>query len=162
MFHRLIKSIPPPLLLRNLNCHSVTTTDMPAGAFGLWQHPVVVHRPEWCSDLTGPVSCSETCKLCLYCAAHCPTLLPLNCLPHYLWWLRVAELKSVRLRKELVTSAFPVELFPFYSFSRPIKTLRKAGESFSLSRVLAYTVVEMSPNTPALRAEWKCESMPGS
>lgn len=162
-FHRLINSIPPPLPLRNLNCHSVTTTDLPAAAFGLWQHPVVVHRAEWCSDLTGPVSCSATCKLCLYCAVHCPTLLPLNSLPRCLLWLRVAKLKSRRLSKEgtghICLSCWA---FSLLQFSSPINTLRKAEESVCSYRIFAYTVVEMPPNTPSLRAEWKCESMPGS
>lgn len=31
------------------------------------------------------------------------------------------------LRKELVMSAFPVQLFPFYSYGRLINTLEKAG-----------------------------------
>ena len=37
------------------------------------------------------------------------------------------------LRKELVMAAFPVELFPFYSYSRPINTWEKAGELFALT-----------------------------
>lgn len=33
-------------------------------------------------------------------------------------------------------SAFPVELFPFYSYSTTINILEKAGESFALAEQL--------------------------
>lgn len=145
IFHRLINSIPPPFPLRNLNCHSVTTTDLPAAAFGLWLHPVVVHRPEWCSDLTGPVSCSATCKLCLYCAAHCPTLLLLNSLPHCLLWLRVAELNSMSVwGRNWSCLPFLLSFFSFNSFSSPVNTWRKARELFLLQSTRIHSSGDVS------------------